>query len=127
MTNEFIFSELPIDIIINILDYTGKLYYYNGKYIGKLDKNDKKYDKIKNIPKPIKISWNKYNLYLINKSTSLGYILHYTFDSIKSLTNLQLIFYRNNNSKTIEWYIMPSIYSKWRRVISSPILNQIQL
>jgi len=120
MTNEFIFSELPIDIINYILIYTGKLYYYNGKYIGKIDKNDKKYSKILTISKPIRISFNKYNLYLINKNTSVGYILHYTFDSIKTLTCLQLIFYKNNNSKTVEWYIMPKIYSKWRRAISLP-------
>ena len=122
MTNEFIFSELPIDIINYILIYTGKLYYYNGKYIGKIDKNDKKYIKINNISKPVKISWNKYNLYLINKEISIGYILHYTFDSIKTLTCLQLIMYKSDNSKTIEWYIMPSIYSKWRRVTSVPSL-----
>lgn len=127
MTDNFIFTNLPKELIHNIFSYTGKLYYYNGKYIGKLDTDKEKFNKIKNIPKPVKVSYNKYNLYLINKTTSLGYILHYTFDPIKSLTCLQLIFYRNNNSKTVEWYIMPSIYSKWRRVTSLPILNQIQV
>ena len=123
MDKEFIFSNLPKELINYIFDYTGKIYYHNGKYIGKINKDDIKYIKLINIPKPVKISYNKYNLYLINNSDSIGYILHFTFDSIKSLTCLQLILKKKDSSKTIEWFIMPSIYSKWRRVASLPILN----
>lgn len=127
MDTKFIFSNLPKELINYILSYTGKLYYHNGKYIGKINKDDIKYINLINIPKPVKISYNKYNLYLINNSDSIGYILHYTFDSIKSLTCLQLILKKKDSSKTIEWFIMPSIYSKWRRVASLPILNLIQI
>lgn len=124
MENNFLFSNLPFDIINNILDYTGKLYYCNGKYIGKIDKNNIKYNKISFIPKPIQISYNKYNLYLINKDTSLGYILHYTINLLENIITMQLIFYKVNNSKNIEWYVMPSsISSKWRRVVSLSTLN----
>lgn len=124
MENNFLFSNLPFDIINNILDYTGKLYYFNGKYIGKIDKNNIKYNKISFIPKPIQISYNKYNLYLINKDTSLGYILHYTINLLENIITMQLIFYKVNNSKNIEWYVMPSsISSKWRRVVSLSTLN----
>lgn len=123
MDTEFIFSNLPLEIINYIFDYTGKIYYHKGKYIGKLDKNNIKYINLTDIPKPIQVSYNKYNLYLINKNTSLGYILHYTINILENMTTLQLIFYRIDNSKTIEWYIMPNIYSKWRRVISLPSLN----
>jgi hypothetical protein len=118
MTNEFIFANLPIDIINYILYFTGKLYYHNGKYIGKLDFNNKNYEKIKNIPKPIRLSLNKYNLYLINKNNLVGYILHYTINSDKMIIALQLIIYKKDYSETLEWYLMPNIYSKWRRVIS---------
>lgn len=124
MDTQFIFSNLPIEIINYIFDYTGKIYYHNGKYIGKIDINNNKYHKIFFIPKPIQISYNKYNLYLINKDTSVGYILHYTLNVLANLTMLQLIFNTNYTSKTVEWFIIPfNINSKWRRVVSLPNLN----
>jgi hypothetical protein len=128
MESDFIFTRLPTDIINNILNYTGKIYYYKGKYIGKIDKNNDKYNSLMRVPKPVKISRNKYNLYLINKNTSLGYILQYDIDFIKKTIILQLMFKKGcsfmGDLRTIEWYIMPSnIYSKWRRVTSYTILE----
>lgn len=126
MDTQFIFSNLPLEIINYIFDYTGKIYYYNGKYIGKIDKNNIKYNKLFSIPKPIKLTENKYNLYLINKETNLGYIMHYTLNSFENMITLQLICHKNEHSKIVEWYIMPhKVYSKWRRVISLPIFGNI--
>ena len=118
MENPFIFTELPLVIIHRIMAYTGKIYYYNGKYIGKIDKNKIEKCVLNHIPKPIQISNNKYNLYLIHPTSSVGYILHYTFDSIQSVTCLQLILYKNKISKTVEWYVIPNKNTKWRRVTS---------
>lgn len=118
MNNEFIFKNLPKDIINYILNFTGKLYYINGRYIGKLDKN---IIELISIPKPEKILSNKYILYLINKSNNIGYILNYSIDSRNNLLYLHLISFKGfNDTKTVDYYIMPKEYSKWRRVISLP-------
>jgi len=119
MNNEFIFKSLPKDIINYILSFTGKLSYINGRYIGKLDKNDEMYIKLISIPKPERILSNKYILYLINKNNNIGYILHYSINTNKNLISLHLISCKGlNDTKTIDYYVMPNLYSKWRRVLS---------
>jgi len=119
MNNEFIFKSLPKDIINYILSFTGKLSYINGRYIGKLDKNDEMYIKLISIPKPERILSNKYILYLINKNNNIGYILHYSINTNKNQISLHLISCKGlNDTKTIDYYVMPNLYSKWRRVLS---------
>ena len=118
------FSSLPINIIHYIFEFTDKIYYHKGKYICKIDIHHVKYSALKTIPYPIKLENNSYNLYLINKKTSLGYILHYYIDIQNNVITLKLIFnkggdkYYFDNSRTIEWYIIPKTYSKWRRIVS---------
>ena len=51
-----------MNIINSIIEYTGKLYYYKGRYINKLDIS--KYGILCKIQKPIKLPNNAYNLYL---------------------------------------------------------------
>jgi hypothetical protein len=122
--NDFIFRNLPVEIINYILDYTGKLYYHNGKYIGKIDIKNIKYMNIHRIPKPIKISPNKFIIYLINRTKLLGYILYYEFSGIKTFILLQFIIYEDKDDrndkkpKLTEKYSIPRVYSKWRRLIS---------
>lgn len=130
MHKKFIFSDLPKDIINYILSYTGKIYYHKGIYISKLHMQDKKYEKIHNIPKPIRLSYDKYNLYLLNKYDNVGYILQFTLNLEKNIILLQIMFSTKINSysfdkiKTIDWYITKNnIYTKWRRVISYDSLN----
>ena len=119
MNNEFIFKSLPKDIINYILSFTGKLSYINGRYIGKLDKNDEMYIKLISIPKPERILSNKYILYLINKNNNIRYILNYSINTNKNLISLHLISCKGlNDTKTIDYYVMPNLYSKWRRVLS---------
>jgi hypothetical protein len=72
------FSELP-DVLINkILDYTNIVIFRHGKYIDRINKNDIRYIKISNIPRPIKVCNNKILLKLIN-SKPYGYFIYYVF------------------------------------------------
>lgn len=47
-----IFKNLPNDIIVYILSYDNKIKYRNGKYINQIKKSDKRYELVKQIPKP---------------------------------------------------------------------------
>jgi len=81
--------------------------------------NDEMYIKLISIPKPERILSNKYILYLINKNNNIGYILHYSINTNKNLISLHLISCKGlNDTKTIDYYVMPNLYSKWRRVLS---------
>jgi hypothetical protein len=45
------YSDLPLDIIDNILSYTGVLKLRNGKYMGQIPKKDDRYKIIDSIPR----------------------------------------------------------------------------
>jgi hypothetical protein len=47
------FSKLPIEIINIIINYTDVVVYRNGKYLNRINKNDKRYDVIKKRRLPI--------------------------------------------------------------------------
>ena len=116
MSSESTFDNLPLDIIHYILEYTGKVYYHKGKYINKLDLI--KYDAIKKcIKNPIKIENFIYNRYLINKETLTGYILHYIFND-EDLIRVSILFCRDSHFTSSEYFVIPNITNKWRRVIS---------
>jgi hypothetical protein len=124
INDTFIFSHLPINLLHYIFEFSNVIYYHKGKYICKLNKNDHRYNMLMHIPQPVKLDVDSYNLYLVNKKTSLGYILHYNIDIPNNVITLKLIFNRAgdgyffDNSRTTEWYIIPKTYSKWRRIIS---------
>jgi hypothetical protein len=121
----FLFSELPLPLIHHIFSYTNKIYYHKGLYT---------------IPRPVQIDLDKYNLYLINKKTLTGYILHFSIDVRNRIVLLHVFFHYNTRNqlaiceedtvesptyvetirydKTVERYIMPDRYSRWRRITS---------
>ena len=127
MQNDLIekFQFLPDELINEIINYTDVIVYRHGKYMNRINKLDKRYEILNNIPKPIKLSTSKYLLKLINtkEHNKPGYLLEYTvgmyikinikavsyeidgFDrylDIKSLT--QFIFDINGNwSKIIDY------------------------
>lgn len=75
------FSYLPLELVNMILQYLNVISYRTGKYIDKIQKNDIRYDLLKKITRPIKISNNQYYIGLreYNKKVikiSLNYILH---------------------------------------------------
>jgi hypothetical protein len=124
MNSPFPFRDLDINIIHYIFEFTGVICYRRGKYICKMQKEDERYQNLMKLPKPVRLFSDTYNLYLISKTTSVGYILNYKIDSVNNVIRLYVRFnrasnnYFQDNSKSIEWYIIPKTYSKWRRVIS---------
>jgi len=44
-----IFRETPLDIVIQIVEYTGKIKYRNNKFMNQIDKDDERYTAIKDI------------------------------------------------------------------------------
>ena len=121
----FIFNRLHLDVIHHIFLFTGVIYFHRGKYIQKIGEDDYRKPLLRNIPKPIRLYDNTYHLYLINKTTSIGYIIKYIFNLPNHHTKLLLIFNKGNhhssyidNTTRSEWYIIPKTYSKWRRVLS---------
>lgn len=112
---QFIFKNLPYDIINNILEYTGKIYYYKGKYINKLDIS--KYTILCKIQRPIKLEHNIYNLYLFNKIKKNGYILRYILCP-DNVMRLSVLYCRGIDYTSTEYFIVPKSSPKWRRVQS---------
>jgi hypothetical protein len=141
-----IFATLPEPIIHHILSYTGKIYFHKGRYIQKIDVKLPKYTALYTIPPPVRIDLDKYNLYLINKRSLTGYILHYSIDVHNRIILLHVFYHyttRNPLSycdtndaecptyvetirydKTVERYIMPDRYSRWRRITSYETLGE---
>ena len=60
------FAHLPLEIINLILKYLNVISYRNGKYIDKITHDDIRYDMIRRIHRPIKISNNQYYIALRN-------------------------------------------------------------
>lgn len=140
-----IYSLLPEPIIHHIISYTGKIYYHNGRYIQKIDVLSPKYRQLYSIPQPVQIDLDKYNLYLINKKTATGYVLHFSIDVHNRIILLHVFFHYNvrhqsivseiddaecskyletiRYDKTVERYIMPDRYSRWRRITSYETLD----
>ena len=57
-------KEFPIDVIHRILDYLGTIIYRHGKYMNRLSKDDSRYILVSMIKRPIRISENRYMLWL---------------------------------------------------------------
>jgi hypothetical protein len=141
-----LFAELPLPLIHHIISYTNKIYYHKGRYIQKINVHLPKYTLLFTIPRPVQIDLDKYNLYLINKKTLTGYILHYSVDVRNRIILLHVFFHYNTRNqqsiceqdtvetpmyvetirydKTVERYIMPDCYSRWRRITSYETLNR---
>ena len=60
----FIFSELPLELIQNIISYNGRLKYRSGKWMDQIDKKDPRYQLYNTIP-PHYLTVNKENLFKI--------------------------------------------------------------
>lgn len=125
--SNFIFNKLPTSIIICILEYDGSIYYEKGKFYNRIQKDDIRYIILSQLPKPIKLQNNMFNIYLINKETKIGYILNYIYCPSKTIIKLNIIFNRQfdkyHYSAYTENYFIPKTYYKWRRILSYTELN----
>lgn len=88
----FKFKELPNELINIILNYTNIVTFRHGKYIDRISINDNRYEILNQIPKPIKISHNIYNLFLLDKINFKGIILQYQINK------------QDYNYKKVEYY-----------------------
>jgi hypothetical protein len=53
------FSKLPIELINIIINYTDVVVYRNGKYLNRIQKNDKRYDVVKQRQLPVWVGPNR--------------------------------------------------------------------
>jgi hypothetical protein len=75
-------NKLPIELVNKIINYTDVVSFRNGKYIDRISKTDERYEKLKKIPRPIRIGTNKVLLKLMNHCYNeyCGYFVEYIFD-----------------------------------------------
>ena len=86
------FKYLPDELIQKIINYTDIVSYRHGKYINRINKNDKRYNLLKKITRPIFIGRNKILLRLINYDM-VGYFIEYEFKNDIIVLNVR-VFYR---------------------------------
>ena len=115
------FKSLPDELIHIIINYTNALVYRHGKYINRLNKDDKRYNLINKIPRPIKIGTYKVLLRLTDIDYK-GYFLSY--DMSDKLTKLNIRFFSREIDGFDKYYEIKSNFTylldsnnKWRKII----------
>jgi len=86
---DLIFTKTPLDIVIQILDYSGIIKYRNGKFFNQIQNNDERYNILQSISQFVPI-------YLYEYSTKP---IHYVRDLNKYFVTLQIINGDNNIMK----------------------------
>ena len=76
-------SNLPIEIINKIINYTDVVAFRTGKYINRIPKTDARYEMLRNLVKPVKVG-KRVLINLINYSyeNPRGYFIEYIFDKL---------------------------------------------
>ena len=105
-------DRLPIDIIHYIIYLTGKLYYWNGRYINKIDANDYRYSILRTIPKPIYYN-NEIKIICIKRDFSFGIVLihnvtsnNFVFSISKIINKKKYTLDKNNIWRHVIQYTM---------------------
>lgn len=82
-------KKLPVELVNKIINYTDVVTFRNGKYINRLQKTDKRYEKLNKIPRPLKVGPHKILLRLINYSEEepCGYLIEYFYDDYIKTTS----------------------------------------
>lgn len=123
MTNELInkFKYLPDELIHIIINYTDVIVYRHGKYINRLNKDDKRYNLINSVPRPIKIGSYKVLLRLTDIDYK-GYFLSY--DMSDKLTKVNIRFFSREIDGFDKYYEIKSNFTylfdannNWRKII----------
>lgn len=106
-----IFSKLPKDVINICISYTGKVNYRFGKYINRIDKNDKRYEIIKKIQTNKKcFQYNDmYRIFINLNHFSLQYVLNMRINRIRYT-------FINNKIKYYKYYILDE-NNIWRNTV----------
>lgn len=99
---------LPIEVINNIIEFVGKIRIKNGNCIKQFSENDKRYKMLLNIPLPIKLNNNDYELLFdIGKNGLIGRCITHEMQIHFSSNNLYIgifIMYKDE-STTFKQYI----------------------
>lgn len=119
------FSKLPIELINKIINYTDVVVYRYGKYIDRIDKEDKRYVLLGNVPRPMKRGNNIIVLYLMDyKQWEVkGYSIEYTFLTEHIGMTIEFLkrdidgFDKYINVKSRETYVLDKS-SIWRKTFS---------
>jgi len=129
MSNEIIekFKNLPDELIHHIINYTDVVVYRHGKYINRLNNEDKRYKLLRNIPKPIRLGLYKYLLRLVNKKeeNKPGYFIEYIIGfsikaNIKFVTREKDGFDRYFEIKSYVQYVFDA-NNNWSQIIYYPM------
>jgi hypothetical protein len=119
------FKELPNELINIILNYTNIVTFRHGKYIDRLSIDDERCKLLNQIPKPIKISQNVYNLFLIDKDNLRGIVLQYRLNKnffnykILECNYINITFVNNKEQYNVKKHTSYcfDINNKWYRTI----------
>lgn len=117
------FRYLPKEIINTIINYTDKIVYRHGKYIDRLQKNDDRYNLIKQIPRPIYIGPHKIILRLMNNINHFGYLMEYYICVYLTRVNIRFCKKEMNGistyieTKSNDTYIL-DINNRWFRIFN---------
>ncbi len=84
------FKYLPNDITQIIVNYTDIIVFRNGKYIDRLNKNDKRYKLIYKINRPIYVGPNKIIVKMMDNSK--GYVIEYDFHNNLKKATIKFIY-----------------------------------
>ena len=112
---------LPDTIIHAIVNYTNVVVYRHGKYMNRLNLNDKKYDAIKSIPKPIYIGNHKILIKIITYD-SFGCVIEYNIGVPLFKLNIQYFYLLHNGverhyeMKSNTNYVL-DLNNKWHKTI----------
>jgi hypothetical protein len=96
------FSQLPIEIINIIINYTDVVVYRNGKYLNRIQKNDKRYSIIKKRKLPIWFGPNRWMFYFrfYDNIDKKGLAFEHTYNpnnKIHYLSKREIIKYDNDS------------------------------
>jgi hypothetical protein len=91
------YKNLSDELIQHIINYTDVIVYRHGKYINRIDKKDKRYELLMNIPMPIKIGTQRILIKLLNdkQSNKPGYFIEYIIGFLIKV-NIKFVTYEND-------------------------------
>lgn len=117
------FRFLPDDLIYKIFNYTDVVVYRYGKLLNRIDKNDYRYKMIQKIPRPVRLSQNRYLLKMLDmkETTKPGYLIEYIIGFHVKI-NVRYVSYETDGfdkyieTKTFCQYIF-DIDNNWSKLI----------
>jgi hypothetical protein len=117
------FNLLPDVLIHKIINYTNVVTFRHGKYIDRMQKEDKRYKILQNIPRPIKVGPDKVLIKLVNYSSfePRGYLIEYIYDDyiiatikfvVRITDGFDRTFITKSNTKVIH-----DLNNKWSKIV----------